>query len=206
MIVPAIFVAMFMGCSENKTRKGDEPMIQQLLLATECLEKTDYSKSKSISMNILSSDPNNPLAIEIAAISMRMLGEQPESSKMRERQAALPPSELSEREKEIKSRLAKQSVRFINYIANSCEPEALHYADLGGMCAMRGDFLQAEEYFKKAIHISPDCEPVYFNQAVMAFNRKDFKSAEQSAKAVLRINPSNKDAQKMLELLNVATK
>jgi Tfp pilus assembly protein PilF len=191
-----------LSCDFSETsKKGEKGMIQDLILATESLEKNDYKEAKRISTKILSSDPYNPLAIEIAAISMRMLGEQPESYEMRQRQASLPPRKLSKKEEEIKSRLAKQTVRFIRDTTIRCKPEALNYADMGGRLAMQGNFDKAEEYFAKAIQISPDCEPVYFNRAVMAYNRKDFKSAAYNAKEVLRINPANEQAQRMLKML-----
>lgn len=201
-----IFTFITVSCDFTETHKKGKAMIQELKLAIESLEKNDYGEAKRISMNILSSDPYNSLAIEIAAMSMRMLGEQPESYEMRKRQVSLPLRKLLEEEEEIKSRLAKQSVRFLRDTIIRCEPEALHYADLGGMLAMQGNFDKAEEYFAKAIQISPNCEPAYFNRAVMAYNREDFKSAEYNAKEVLRINPSNEQAQRMLETLEETKK
>jgi Tfp pilus assembly protein PilF len=181
--------------------KTENSASQNLTLAVEALEKHDYREAKIRAALVLASDLSNPLAVEISAISLRMLGDQPEAFRMRQYQSSLPPRSLTNEELALKSRIARLEAAFLHQTVSSCAPEALRYADAGGILARQRKFDEADALLARAIQVSPNCEPAYFNRAVMAYERGDDRAARQYATQVLRINPANEQAKKMLGLI-----
>lgn len=65
---------------------------------------------------------------------------------------------------------------------------------MGAAYIAKQDLKKAEEYFLKALQLSPDNELLYFNLGRIYMIRKENEKAKVAFTNVLRINPNNSAA------------
>jgi tetratricopeptide (TPR) repeat protein len=177
-------------------------MLDDLMLALESLEAGKYEDAESFSLKVLLIDPNNRFALQIAAMSSRILGAAEKATELWHRSLLTPlPSLPSATELDIILRIGDLTERFGHKTYLSVNPEALAYANMGAELAKLGDIQSASDLFMKAIQIDPDCELAYYNRGVMAYNTRNIPLAIASMKEVLRVNPANRKAQEALRKL-----
>ena len=146
--------------------------------------------ASAISMKIISKDPLNYFALQIAAMTLRKLGEAKKSTEFWQISNSVFPKDLSDKELEILERLGDLSIHFHKETYLREKPEALMYTNAAVGFSRRGDIQKAEEYLTKAIQIDPNCELAHFNCGVLAYERKDYQLATNSMKDECMATPA----------------
>ncbi len=94
--------------------------------------------------------------------------------------------------------MVEQALQYLKH-AYTDDPSAIHvYNKLGIALRRAGKLELAEKTFKEAISRSPDDEYLLFNLGRVYIDMKEWEKAARVAKQALEINPSFKEAKKML--------
>ncbi len=95
--------------------------------------------------------------------------------------------------------MVEQALRYLKH-AYTDDPSAIHvYNKLGIALRKAGKLDLAEKTFKEALSRSPDDEYLLFNIGRVYIDMKRWKEAADTARQALEINPSFKEAKKMLQ-------
>lgn len=90
----------------------------------------------------------------------------------------------------IFSDILKENPKFVQALNN------LGYAKL-----VTGTSSDAETLYKRALQLDPDYEPLLMNMAGLHVYKKEYKEAQQVLNKILKKNPANQQARKVLEQL-----
>jgi tetratricopeptide (TPR) repeat protein len=90
-----------------------------------------------------------------------------------------------------------------NYLSLSINPRNVYsYIHLGVIYEKKRAFDKALEFLTQAEQINPSLSEIYYNKAVCYYNKMDYKKSKEYAEKALLLEPSNREAKKLLFLLS----